>query len=315
MIETVKTNRIFEITESGFLKLDNYIFGNVFYPKAKNIDSLSEKCQEVIRQNNELLELIKQQSCYGFDGIKKINYIIEGDYIYRPSVNNPVAYKLYEMGNKYQIPFIPRYLGTENGMDKFTIYKDYYLVKGCRGADLVDVMRFLHSFHDLCEKEFGEGNVIVHNNLSQFNVFFNDNFVTGIVNWDYCKFGNKFEDLLYLMCHWLALDEDPDDRDNVQLVSNIHTVVDLFQCNKEEYENLSNQMIGLINKNIEMLDKSNESYNDTITLYKRIIEFINSNREEIDNVIIKNTSRQRNYMRVLNDKDLIGNPEFKENKE
>ena len=117
------------------------------------------------------------------------------------------------------------------------------------------------------------------------------------------------------MCHWLALDEDPDDRDNVQLVSNIHTVVDLFQCNEEEYENLSNQMIGLINKNIEMLDKSNESYNDTITLYKRIIEFINSNREEIDNVIIKNTSRQRNYMRVLNDKDLIGNPEFKENKE
>lgn len=303
ILENIKTNVDLEITSRGIIKLENSVYGSVFNPIGKNIELLSDECHELIKSIQEVNDEIRSRPYASFDGIRKLDCKIEDGFLYRRSVNNPITYQFYEFANRHNIPFVPHYYGTENGIDKFSIYDDYYISKEAYGSEIVDMMRFLHALHDLSEQELGEGKVYVHDNLSLYNVFFRDRDVIGVLNWDYCKIGDKFEDLLYMLCHWLKL-EQVEDRDDWQIKRNIHTAVELFEVPKERYQNLANQMIDRVNLDISRLDKSNENYQEMLKSLNRVIEFIEMYRDEIDNVELKNTSKRKGIKRLLLDKQI-----------
>lgn len=304
ILENIKTNVDLEITSKGIIKLENSIYGSVFYPSEKNIELLSAECHELINKIKEINEEIKSRPYANFDGIKKLDCKVENGFLYRKSVDNPIAYQFYEFANRHNITCVPHYYGTENGIDKFSIYDDYYISKESLGSEIVDMMRFLHALHDLSEKELGEGKVYVHNNLSLYNVFFREKDVIGVLNWDYCKIGDKFEDLLYMLCHWLKLEQE-EDRDDWQIKRNIHTAVELFEVPKERYQNLSNQMIDRVKLDISRLDKRNENYEEMLKSLNRVLEFIEMYHDEIDNVELKNTSKRTGIKRLLLDKEIV----------
>lgn len=304
--ENFKTNAHLEITNRGMIKLGNSVYGCVFNPNVKNIEILTDECKELIEKINQINDEIRDRPYCNFDGIKKFECIIKDGFMYRPSVDNPITYQFYDFANRYNIPFVPRYYGTENGMDKFSMYDDFYIAREALGSEIVDVLRFLHALHDLSETELGEGKVYVHNNLNLFNVFFNDKDLKGIVNWDYCKIGDKFEDLLFMVCHWLQLEKE-EDRDDYQVRRNIHTAIELFETPKERYQNLANQMRDVVLRDIDRLDKSNENYDEMLKSLNRVLEFIDTYHDEIDDVELKNAKRKRiQVKRVLIDKNIIG---------
>lgn len=306
IIENIKTNQKLDITPRGIIKLENSVYGCAFNPNAKNIELLSDECKALINEINEINENIIERPYCNFDGIKKFDYVIKDGILYKPSVDNPVAYQFYEFANRHNITFVPKYLGTENGMDKFTMFDDFYIAREPKGSEIVDMLRFLHAIHDLSEPELGEGKVFVHDNLSLFNVFFRNKDVIGVVNWDYCKIGDKFEDLLYLVCHWLQLEKE-EDRDDFQVRKNIHTAIELFETPKERYQELATQMRNVVLRDIDRLDKTNQNYQEMLITYNRVLEFIDTYKAEIDDVELKNSKRKRiQVKRVLLDKNIIG---------
>ena len=68
-------------------------------------------------------------------------------------------------------------------------------------SQLNDFMQIIKQMHDLTEKISPQGKVICHNDLSPCNTVFRNNHPVGIIDWDSAAYGERWEDLTYIL--WL----------------------------------------------------------------------------------------------------------------
>ncbi|MFQ7077181.1 MAG: hypothetical protein DBX65_01520 [Oscillospiraceae bacterium] len=128
-----------------------------------------------------------------------------GNKLYRPhKQESNFANSVLKFLETQNFPYSQKYLGRdEKGRDMFEFIDGSVPIEigDTTPSQLNDFMQIIKQMHDLTEKISPQGKVICHNDLSPCNTVFRNNHPVGIIDWDSAAYGERWEDLTYIL--WL----------------------------------------------------------------------------------------------------------------
>lgn len=175
-------------------------------------DTIKQKVEKINNQLNTLLFNEKDLQG-GFSG-KKVRHI--GNLLYKDHSNNDILFECLNFYKENNIKEIPQFIKTENNVDCFTYLEGQskLFVYQNDENNIKQLCQLLSKLHKLAKTKLN-GKVYVHGDLSPMNVLFNNNKLSGIIDWDSCYIGEDYEDFVYIFWTFANVGSYQRDNDNL----------------------------------------------------------------------------------------------------
>ena len=191
------------------------------------------------------------------DGVVRV-----GDTLRRPHkqesefVNSVLKY-LEEQG----YPYSQRYLGLDEcSRDTFAFIEGY--VPGEIGnttlSQLCAFMKIVKNLHDVSSDFAPEGKVICHNDLSPCNTVFRNDIPVAIIDWDSAAFGERWEDLTYIL--WLWINIGSHQRNKIDIMGQMKVALTSYRADEQTLCGFADKLIWRMDKVIADMSPDNYQY-------------------------------------------------------
>jgi aminoglycoside phosphotransferase (APT) family kinase protein len=204
----------------------------------------------------------------------------DGKYIWRQASENDVEYEMYKLCEKLEIREIPKYHETREGLDRLD-YISGSVLRHCGNANynqVASLVSWLKKYQDKLGDALG-GKVYVHGALDHDAVLFENDEVKGIVNWQYCVVGEKYEDFADILINWLDIGSSM--RKNDAIYSTIMKLLNEYGASEELRNNLPRLMKEELDCRIHNLDKDAWNYEYRYEYYRHAQTFLELYGERI----------------------------------
>ena len=236
-------------------------------------ETIKNKLRILDAQKNALLNL--EQPSVMADTITA-----DGKYIWRQASENDVEYEMYKLCEKLEIHEVPKYYETREGLDRLD-YISGSVLRHCENANynqVASLVSWLKKYQDKLGDALG-GKVYVHGALDVNAVLFEKDEVKGIVNWQYCRVGEKHEDFVDIFINWLDIGSSM--RKNDVIYSTIVKLLNEYGATEETRNNLPSLMKEELERRIHSLDKEAWNYEYWYEYYRHAQTFLELYGERI----------------------------------
>lgn len=232
----------YTIKDNGSVVLLNVSHGSVIVIKDDYINTditheMREKISTIKEINNKLLV------CEANDilGLKRVQRNKLGNVI-KLHTNNTVEYEMYANLEKSDLP-IPKLLSTQDGVDEFENYKGSNNAYKYSFGMITEIVVFLKKLH-IESARILNGQVYVHGDFNGKNLYFDNNSLSCVANWDDCHVGNVYEDLSDLILNFSGVADRF--RNNADVIDAIEYIFEVYGAN----QNLIDEVISFIKVHI-----------------------------------------------------------------
>lgn len=155
---------------------------------------IKEKLSVIIEQMEEIV--FSERILWNGKRTKQYR-IINNEYILTNKTRNDNMYEMYRIMNGIDCPFIPRYVETKDGIDKFAYIKGENRSPSTK-EELMSVVDSLREIHKLCKEQLN-GKIYVHGGDLADSFVFGEEGLKGIISWENCYIGDAEEDIIALI--------------------------------------------------------------------------------------------------------------------
>ncbi len=219
----------FEIKDNGSVDLRYASCGSVIVIKDDYVNTditpeMREKISIIKEINNKLL--VRETN--DIFGLKRLQRNKSGNII-KSHTNNAVEYEMYANLEKADLP-IPKLLSTQDGVDEFENYKGSNAAYKYSYDMIAEIAEFMKKLHIESAKILN-GQVYVHGNLNGENLYFDNNSLSCVANWDTCHVGNVYEDLSDLILNFSGVADRF--RNNADVIDAIEYIFEVYGANQK----------------------------------------------------------------------------------
>ena len=271
-IEEIKINENGYITK-GWIRIGSVLcYNKLVDPDLP--DGIKEKINTLAAQKNAILNL-------KVPNVPTENTITQdGKYIWKKSSGNETEYEMYRLCEKLGIDTVPKYYESKEGLDRI----DYMPgdVKNSYGdieiGKIVGVVRWLKEFQEKIGDSLGE-KTYVHGALNVRAIKYKDNEISGVINWQNCRVGEKYRDFIYIIINWLhpGLSE----RRGKEVCKDILTLLKEYGASEELRINLPSLINNEVEKRLATLDKEGFNYEGQYRYLRNIQIFLELHGDKI----------------------------------
>jgi hypothetical protein len=168
-------------------------------------DTVDPDLPEMIRIKLQTLQAQKNQLLHPTEELKNTGKtIIKGNYIWRPSSHNQSEYEMLRLCAEAGFDKVPRYYETREDLDRFDYMKGSTIGDAKnREQHFSQIMRFMGQFHETTMT--GNGKIYVHGGIGDDNVILDKDGIKAVINWQNCREGDRYEDIVSLLLDWLHI--------------------------------------------------------------------------------------------------------------
>lgn len=232
----------FEIKDNGSVDLRYASCGSVIVIKDEYVNTdITTKMREKISTIKEINNKLLVRETNNVFGLRRLQRNKSGNVI-KSHTNNVVEYEMYANLENADLP-IPKLLSTQDGVDEFENYKGSNATYQYSYDMIAEIAVFLKKLHIESAKILN-GQVYVHGNLNGKNLYFNNNALSCVVNWDYCHVGDVYEDLSDLILNFSGVADRF--RNNADVIDAIEYIFEVYGTN----QNLIDEVISFIKVHI-----------------------------------------------------------------
>ncbi len=224
----------FAIKDNGSVDLRYVLCGSVIVIKDEYINTdITSEMREKISAIKEINNRILVRDNNDFIGLKRLQRNKSGNVI-KLHTNNSVEYEMYANLEKVDLP-IPKLLSTQDGVDEFENYKGSNAAYRHSYDMIAEIAEFLKKLHIESAKRLN-GQVYVHGDLNGKNLYFNNNSLSCVVNWDACHIGNVYEDLSDLILNFSGVADRF--RNNSDVIDAIEYIFEVYGADQKLIEDV-----------------------------------------------------------------------------
>lgn len=210
-----------------------------------------------------------------------------GDTLRRPhKEESNFANLILKFLEKRNYAFSQRYLGQdEEGRDVFRFIEGYVPseIGDTTFPQLLSFMKIVRKMHDISTEIAPEGQVICHNDLSPCNTVFREGTPIAIIDWDSAVYGERWEDLTYIL--WLWINIGSFQRDKIDILGQMRAALVAYGADKDTLRSFADKLIWRMNKVVSDMASDNYQYERT----KEWVDFskiwVKQNRDAIQEKI------------------------------
>ena len=199
------------------------------------------------------------------DGVVRV-----GDTLRRPhKQESEFANSVLKYLEKQGYPYSQRYFGLDEcGRDTFAFIDGYVPseIGNTTLAQLCAFMKIVKDLHDVSSGFAPEGKVICHNDLSPCNTVFRNDVPVAIIDWDSAAFGERWEDLTYIL--WLWINIGSHKRTEIDIMGQMKSALAVYRADEQTLRGFADKLIWRMDKVIA--DMTPENYQ-----YKRTKDWVN----------------------------------------
>ena len=288
-IEFLKGNNLIKEKDVRFDEIGNIL---VYHTKKGNMINYDKPIDPNLPQEIKLgLKNLQQQA----EEIKYIPEIIKNGgtvlkarivdgVVLKKSSQNKIEYEMLRYMEEKEFSMVPRYLGMEEGIDKFS-YIEGKVSEYPRTMDIskvLQVVRFLRRFHELSQEKLGYGKTYIHGDLNTKHLVFNDGKLTGAIDWESCYIGNVEDELIDLIFEWTDISSYI--RRNEQVYETIKNILETYRADDEILKDFADKMKIRINNRIENLSKDIPNYEYMYETLHHALTFVALYREKLNDI-------------------------------
>lgn len=247
-------NNSFSIKDNGSVDMRYVSCGCVIVIKDDYINTdITPKMREKISQIKEINNKILVRETNGFPGTKRLQRNKSGNVI-KLHTKNPIEYEMYANLKDSDLP-ISRLLSTQDGVDEFAPYKGQNNLFKYSSEMIAEIAEFLKDLHAESAKILN-GQVYVHGNINGENLYFDNNSLSCVANWDACHIGTIYEDLSDLILNFSGVADRF--RNNAEVFETIEYIFEIYGASQELIENVIGFIKNRIAASPSKLDFSSE---------------------------------------------------------
>ena len=161
-------------------------------------------------------------------------------------------------------PYSQRYFGQDEiGRDMFAFIEGYVPdeIGNTTFAQLCEFMKIVKELHDVSSGFAPKGKVICHNDLSPCNTVFRNHIPVAIIDWDSAAFGERWEDLTYIL--WLWINIGSHQRNEIDIIGQMKSVLTVYRADKQTLRGFADKLIWRMNKVVADMSFDNYQYERT----------------------------------------------------
>lgn len=212
------------------------------------------------------------------DGVVRI-----GNTLRRPhKQESEFANTILKYLERHGYPYSQRYLGRdEYGRDTFAFIEGYVPseIGNTTFAQLCEFMKIVKRLHDVSSRFAPKGKVICHNDLSPCNTVFRSDVPVAIIDWDSAAFGERWEDLTYLL--WLWINIGSYKRAEIDILGQMKSALTIYRADEQTLREFADKLIWRMNKVIADMSPDNYQYERTKNWVAFSKIWVDQNRERI----------------------------------
>lgn len=248
----------FDINNIGLIIKDFVIYGSLITINDNyiNLDISSEIKNKMtrIKEINNTLLLRETTELYPFKNKKRIQKNADGNII-KLHTENYVEYEMFKNFKDSTLP-ISKLLRTKENVDEFLIYNGTNDTYNFNNEQLINITMFLKRFHKECYK-FLKNKVYVHGQICNENLYFLQDDLTCITNWDDCYIGEYYEDIVSVIVNISGVKDIF--RNNKEVYNNVKTILITYETDYEQRKVILNEVDNYIKNLISKLDFKNDT--------------------------------------------------------
>lgn len=210
-----------------------------------------------------------------------------GDTLRRPhKEESKFANSVLEFLEKRNYAFSQRYLGQdEEGRDVFRFIEGYVPseIGDTTFQQLLSFMKIVRKMHDISTEIAPEGQVICHNDLSPCNTVFREGLPIAIIDWDSAAYGERWEDLTYIL--WLWINIGSFQRDKIDILGQMRAALVAYGADKDTLRSFADKLIWRMNKVVSDMASDNYQYERTKEWVDFSKTWVKQNRDAIQEKI------------------------------
>ena len=219
----------FAIKDNGSVDLRYMLCGSVIVIKDDYINTdITSEMRKKISAINEINNRILVRDNNDSIGLKRLQRNKSGNVI-KSHTNNTVEYEMYANLEKSNLP-IPKLLSTKDGVDEFENYKGSNTAYKYSDEMIAEIAVLLKKLH-IESARMLNGQVYVHGDLNGKNIYFNNNSLSCVANWDVCHIGNVHEDLSDLILNFSGVADRF--RNNADVLDVIEYIFEVYGANQK----------------------------------------------------------------------------------
>ena len=222
-------NNTFSIKDNGSVDLRYDSCGCVIVIKDDYINTdITSEMREKITRIKEINNNILVRETEDFFGTKRLQRNKSGNVI-KKHTDNSIEYEMYANLKDTDLP-IPRLLSTQDGVDEFADYKGRNNLLHYNLDMIAEIALFLKKLHIESAKILN-GQVYVHGNLTGADLFFDNNSLSCVANWDACHIGYVYEDLSNFILNFSGVADRF--RNNAYVFDTIEYIFEVYGANQD----------------------------------------------------------------------------------
>lgn len=128
-------------------------------------------------------------------------------------------------------------------------------------AQLCTFMEIVKELHDVSSGFAPEGKVICHNDLSPCNTVFRNDIPVAIIDWDSAAFGERWEDLAYIL--WLWINIGSHQRNEIDIMGQMKAALSAYRADEQTLCGFADKLIWRMDKVIADMSPDNYQYERT----------------------------------------------------
>lgn len=247
-------NETFTIKDNGSVDLRFISYGCVIVIKDDYINTdITSEIKWKIARIKEINNRILVRETRDFLGTKRLQRNKSGNII-KLHTDNLTEYEMYDNLKDVDLP-IPMLLSTQDGVDEFAAYKGQNNLFKYSSDMVAEIAKFLKNLHTESAKILN-GRVYVHGNLNSENLYFDNNSLACVANWDDCHIGNVYEDLSDLILNFSGVAEKF--RNNAEVFQTIEGIFKVYGARQELIETVIKFIKNYIVDSASKLDFASE---------------------------------------------------------
>lgn len=126
---------------------------------------------------------------------------------------------------------------------------------------LCKFIKIVKQFHDISNIFTKSNKVICHNDLSPCNTVFKNTYPIGIIDWDSCAIGERWEDITYIL--WLWINIGSHKRNEINIIEQMKTALCIYEADETIKNDFADKLIWRMDKVILQMPKDNYQYDRT----------------------------------------------------
>lgn len=247
-------NNTFSIKDSGSVELRYISCGCVVVIKDDYINTeITSEMKEKISRIKEINNRILVRETGDLLGTKRLQRNKSGNVI-KLHTDNSVEYEMYANLKDADLP-ISRLLSTQDGVDEFAAYKGRNNLFKYTPNMIAEIAEFLKNLH-IKSAQILDGQVYVHGNMNVENVYFDNNLLMCVANWEACHIGKAYEDLSGLILNFSGVADRF--RNNADVLDIMKYIFEVYDASQELIETVIEFIKNYIVDSVSKLDFTSE---------------------------------------------------------